>query len=248
VNGFGSNYRIRFRILGIGMTGLALAALAGCGPKKVASAPPPPAPVVAIPPQPYPPMGASNNMFVPPFNPLGMRQTINTGISAAQTTWNLRSAYNVAALNCLKPEHAQLVVNYRAFLKDHAKKLLAVNKAVDAEFKAKHGASFIRPREAYMTQVYNYFALPPTLPGFCDAAMAVSIEAQTVKSADLDAFAMRALPQLEQPFLTFFNSYDQYRVDLAAWQTRYGPPVTLPAPTIPVTTMAPTPSSAGLPQ
>ena len=206
----------------IAVAGLAaISALSACGPKTpVASAPPPPPPML-VPPQPMPPRGASPNLVPPPLDALGARQTINTGISSAQTTWNLRSAYNVAALNCLRPEHAQIVVNYREFLKTHGKKLTAVNKTIDQEFKTKHGARFIPPREAYMTQVYNYFALPPTLSSFCDAALAMSIEGATVKSADLDGFAARSLPRIEGVFLQFYRSYDQYRDDLSAWQRKY---------------------------
>lgn len=180
---------------------------------------------------PYPPMGASPNFVVPPVDAAGVRQTVNLGISPAQKTWNLRSAYNVAALNCQRPEHAQIVVNYRSFLKAHARKLTSVNTAVDTEFRSRHGAGFIRPREAYMTQVYNYFALPPTLPAFCDAALAMSNEALPVKSADLDAFAAASLPRIENVFLEFFNSYDQYRADLAAWQARYRPTAIVPPAT-----------------
>lgn len=206
--------------------GFSLAALmvtlTACGPSKpVASAPPPPPPVV-VPLKPYPPLGASASFNVPPMLPNGRHQTVNTTITAAQTTWNLRSAYNVAALNCQAPEHAAILTNYRQFLKAQAKPLTTANKAVDTEFKERHGARFIGPRETYMTQVYNFYALPPTLPTFCDAALAMSNEAATVKPADLGTFAARVLPQLDAVFETFYTSYDQYRADLNAWESRYG--------------------------
>jgi hypothetical protein len=215
------------------LAGLALAtlpALAACGPKAPPQVAPPPPPVVMIPPQPMPPRGASPNLVPPPIDTSGVRQTVNTGISSSQTTWNLRSAYNVAALNCMQPQHAQIVVNYRAFLKAHAKKLTAANKAVDNEFKGKFGPKFIAPRELYMTQVYNYFALPPVQPSFCDAALAMSIEGATIKPADLDSFAARSLPALERVFLRFYTSYDQYRADLTGWQAKYTVPGSTPAP------------------
>jgi hypothetical protein len=203
--------------------------LAGCAKTPPPPPPPPPPPVVVVPPQPQPPNGASTNLAVPPLDTFGVRHTVNTGLSSVQTTWNLRSAYNVAALNCLDPKYAQIVVNYRAFLKTNAKKLTAVNKAVDQEFKSKFGAKFIPPREAYMTQVYNYFALPPTLPAFCDAALLMSNEAQPVTSDQLDSFAARALPAIELVFLQFYRSYDQYRTDLAGWQAKYMSP-SVPTP------------------
>jgi hypothetical protein len=170
---------------------------------------------------------------------MGFRHTVNYGLSTAQTTWNLRSAYNVAALNCADPKHAQILVNYRAFLRAQARKLSTVNLVVDQEFRARNGAKFVAPREAYMTQVYNYFALPPTLPAFCDAVLAMSSEAATVKSADLDSFAARNLAMLDSVFQRFFLSYDQYRVDLAAWQAKYTAPG-VPPPSGPIT-MPPSP-------
>jgi hypothetical protein len=221
----------------------AVAALAGCGPKKPVAIQLPPPPAIVVPPQPQPPIGAPANLVVPPLDAMGVRHTINVGISTAQTTWNLRSAYNVAALNCLEPKHAQIVVNYRAFLRAQAKKLTAVNKAVDQEFKTRYGNGFVPPREAYMTQVYNYFALPPTLPAFCDAALVMSNEAATVPSSELDSFAARTLPMLERVFLEFYRSYDQYRVDLAGWQRKYmasaGPalPASIELPASPGATM-----------
>lgn len=222
------------RALGIAAVA-AIATLAACGPqKKVASAPPPPPIIVPL--KPYPPLGASPNLVVPPMTSTGLHQTINSSITSAQTTWNLRSAYNVAALNCQHPQHAAILVNYRQFLKTHAKVLTTANKAVDSEFKTRHGARFIGPRETYMTQVYNFYALPPTLPTFCDAALAMSAEAATIKPAELGAFAMRSLPRLDAVFETFYRSYDQYRADLAAWEARYGPMTGMRTTTAPVQT------------
>lgn len=205
------------------LAGVALAAivsLAGCTKAPPPPAPPPP-PVVVVPPQPQPPRGAPTNLPVPQVDAFGVRQTVNAGISPTQTTWNLRSAFNVAALNCMQAEHTQILDNYKTFLTANAKKLTAVNKALDQEFKTRYGKSSIARRETYMTQVYNYYALPPTLPAFCDAVLAVGNQARTVPSADLDAFASRSLPELERVFLEFYRSYDQYRVDLGAWQAKY---------------------------
>ncbi|MDR2857872.1 MAG: hypothetical protein LBV50_08485 [Novosphingobium sp.] len=203
--------------------------LAGCTQAPPPAAPPPPPPVVVVPPQPQPPRGAQTNLPVPQADASGVRQTVNAGISRDQATWNLRSAFNVAALNCMQAQHSQILENYRAFLTDNVKRLAAVNKALDQEFKTRYGKGSVARRETYMTQVYNYFALPPTLPAFCDAALAVGNQARTVPAAGLDAFAARSLPEIERVFLEFFRSYEQYRVDLAGWQMRYTPS-SLPAP------------------
>jgi hypothetical protein len=74
-----------------------------------------------------------------------------------------------------------------------------------------------------MTQVYNYFALPPTRVEFCTAARTVANEMKAVKKGQLDAFAARSLPQLEAIYDGFFRDYDKYRGELVIWQARYGP-------------------------
>lgn len=167
-------------------------------------------------------MGASPNYVSPRLGPDGQHVTINTGISPNQVTWNIRSAFNVAALNCLQPQHVQILDGYKNLLTTHKKKLWDVNLKVDAEFRSKFGSRFVAPREAYMTQVYNYFAFPPTLMNFCDAVQRMSLESMTVKSADLDAFAARHLPALEAVFEDFFDKYDRYKLEKAAWDAQYG--------------------------
>lgn len=192
--------------------------------KPVAPPPPPPAPAqkwVFVPYKPSPPNNASPNFVTPPIGADGLRASVNRNISPAQTTWNLRSGYNVAALNCLDPKHAQIVVNYRAFLRTHAKALRAANIKVDNEWRGKYGVGFVKNREKYMTEVYNRFAMPPTLSAFCDAALAMSNDAKAVKVGQLDAFAAVSLPNLEIVFDDFYKRYDQYKADLAAWETKW---------------------------
>lgn len=203
-----------------GVIAASIAALSACAPAPK----PTPAPVTraAIPPRPYPPMGAAPNLMTPAVDARGIRQTVNIGLSSTAAIWNLRSAFNVAALNCLKPQHAAIVVNYRSFLKKHAKALTATNTAVDKDYKARFNSGYIRVRETFNTKVYNYFALPPTLPNFCDAALAMSEESKTVPVGGLGGFAANSLPRLESVFVEFYNAYDRYRTELAAWEANYG--------------------------
>lgn len=197
-------------------------ALAGCGPQKVAVAPaPPPAPVV-IPPRPMPPMGAQVNMLIPALGANGARTTVNSGISSAQMLWNLRSAYNVAALNCMGPDHGSILAGYKDFLVRHAKELTATNKAIDKEYASKYGKGGTKARETYQTQVYNFFALPPVVPALCNAMIGLAAEMQAVPASQLNTYAVGGLAKAEAPYMEFFNSYDQYRADLAAWNARYG--------------------------
>jgi len=220
---------------------LALTACADSKTTPIAAAPPPP--VIVVPPQPRPPLQAQGGMTTPPINAQGVRQTINTNVTPGQLLWNFRSAYNVAALDCLHPEHAAILDNYKLFLKNNVKQLTAANKDVDKTFGTATKAQ-IHAREAYMTHVYNFYALPPTLPAFCDAALAMSIEGKTVPAKDINAFAAANLPKLDRVFLMFFDSYDQYRTDLSAWQQRYTP--TQP-PASPLVSVAATPEATARP-
>ena len=219
--------------------------LAEAKPKKVPPPPPPlPPPVVVyIPPRPTPPLGAAPSFQAPPLGPDGLRQTINSGITPVQSVWNFRSAFNVAALDCLLPEHADILIGYKAFLKTHKLGLLKANRGVDAEFRKRYGAAFVRPREAYMTKVYNNYALPPTLNKFCDAALIVARESKTVKPLELTAFAQRSLVTLDHVFENFYISFGQYRADAAAWDAKYAPKPVLPAATAPVVVPIPAPTT-----
>ncbi len=179
--------------------------------------------MVYIPPRPIPPLGAAAGLNVPLLGTDGVRQTVNARITPAQTVWNLRSAYNVAALNCQKAEHADILVGYKKFLTAHKTGLATANRNVDTEFRKRHGAAFIRPREAYMTQVYNYYAFPPTLTNFCDTALLVARESMTVKPVGLSAFSAKSIVSFEAMFDSFYRSYEQYRADASAWDARYSP-------------------------
>ena len=150
--------------------------------------------------------------------------------------WNLRSALNVAALNCSEPKHAEILPRYRSFLKNYNTALMVANRKIDAEFKARYGAKFTAPREAYMTSVYNHFALPPAMGEFCNAALAVTNDLAaitpvapiaaapkkgrakavaprvvTLKPAELEAFAVRSLPSIEVVYDDFYRRYETYR-------------------------------------
>lgn len=240
------------RTLRAGFAAALIAAIAAC---TTAPPPPPPPKVVKAERRPYPPFGASPNLTIPAAGVDGTRLTINSNLSSRQAAWNLRSAYNVAALNCMSPEHAPLVADYGDFLKTHERTLKSINNALDSEFKAQYGRKYIAHREVFQTQVYNYFALPPTMPSFCDTALSVGQELKVIPSGQLESYAPAALARLEGVFLDFFNRYEQYRRDFVQWQidytAKYGSPPSdgyfLPGETRyqpqPVATVAPSMSS-----
>ncbi len=52
--------------------------------------------------------------------------------------------------------------------------------------------------------------------------MELSAELLTVEPSQFEAYSYQGLAKLEAPFKEFFAAYEQYRADLAAWQSRYG--------------------------
>jgi hypothetical protein len=163
-------------------------------------------------------------MTIPPLGPDGVRQTVDTGLDENETIWNLRSVWNVAALNCLDEVHKPILDGYSAFLKKNVKKLRAVNTALDKKYRAAEGSasSGRKAREAHMTQVYNYFATPAAIPGMCDVALALSNEYLAAPAEDLSAFSAASLPRFEAVYLAFFDAYDRYRAESAAWDAKWG--------------------------
>lgn len=197
-----------------------VAFLAAC-----ASPPAPPPPVAQpkpVPMRPMPPSGAHDGMIIPAKGSDGVRLTVNAHVSPAQAIWNFRSAYNVAALNCDEPEYAPVVDAYGRYLKLHARSLTKVNSTVENEWRRREGSGYARLRDTYATRVYNYFALPPVLSSLCDAMIGISAESLTVEPAELETFSTRSLTQIEALFEQFYNDFEQYKIDLAAWDARYG--------------------------
>jgi len=161
-------------------------------------------------------------MAIPQLTSDGVRRTVNYGISTEQRLWNVRSGLNVAALNCQRPEHGALAENYRIFLERHSRQLSRTNRALASQYRKEHGRSYRDAQDTYMTRVYNHFALPPALPEFCNVAHELSHEVMQVPKGELHAFADTALQRMEAVYHAFYSAYEKYRVDLAAWEARYG--------------------------
>lgn len=177
-----------------------------------------------IPYRPIPPGGATYVMEIPPAGPDGQRITVNSNLDENSTLWHFRSAWNVAALNCIDAAETPILEGYRAFLTKYRRQLTAANTAIDQRFRREHGSGNrgVKAREAYMTQVYNYFALPPARADFCNVALQVANEFLLVQPDDPKVFAAGALPRYETAFQNFYRQYEQYRIASADWDMRYG--------------------------
>jgi hypothetical protein len=217
---------------GLAITTLAVGAamLGACAtPAPPPPPPPPPAPppaaaVEAVPYRPLPPGGAHYVMALPTRGPDGRRITVNSNLTNDQLVWNLRSAWNVAALNCLAPEYEPILQGYRAFLTKNVKGLKAVNDRIEktytSRFRVKRDA--IVARDAYTTQVYNFFAEPAARAGFCRAALDMANRALAAPPTDPLAFAQANFDGLLVPFDQFFNEYEAYERASAEWDAKWG--------------------------
>lgn len=215
----------------ISKTGLAMLAattmLSAC-----AKPTPPPEPVVTIvdpgpPERPIPPLGAVANMYIPPADEVsGKRLTPNSNISEAATIWHFRSAFNVAALNCVPPTYVSVNDYYSAFLTRMRVPLARVNLTMDSEFQARYpGAGrngALRIRDTQSTDIYNYFSLPPVTPQFCALMLRKGPDAAMLSEEQLYGFSKQTLDEIDAIYIKFYEDYEDYQRRLAEWEALYG--------------------------
>lgn len=203
------------------------AAVSACAPPPK---PVPPPPIVVAPPPPPPPMplppgGAAASMRIPVVGLDGIRATPNRLLSRDEQIWHFRSALNVAALNCQGPVWGQIAVEYNKFIKVHKTQLTKTSKAVDREYVARYpGQNGLRVRDTKLTDLYNYFALPPVRAEYCDASLRKVTEANLLPVTAFADYATGGLVEIDGIFIRFFDAYAQYERDLADWNMKYAPP------------------------
>ena len=219
-------------------------AVAACAPPPVKVAPAPvqlSSPSLAAPTMPLPPGGAALSMALPPVGVDGIRTTPNRGLSRDEQIWHFRSALNVAALNCQGPVWGQIATEYNKFIVIHKVLLSKTSRSVDREYVKRYPKqNGLRLRDTRMTDLYNYFALPPVRAQYCDMALRKLQEVNQVPKEALPEYAMGSLVDIDNVFVNFYDAYAKYERDLADWNMRYAPkPAYNPANNImvpPVTT------------
>ncbi|SEQ54689.1 hypothetical protein [Sphingobium sp. YR768] len=205
---------------------VSLAVLAACSTPKPPPPPPTPPPPVVPTVRPVPPNQAADNMSLPTQDESGDYLTPNKGITSNTALWHVRMALNVAALNCDRFGDTART-QYNQILAVHKPILNAANAAVDRNYRVAFGRSGVGSREQLNTVVYNFFALPPVIKGFCPVAVAVGAKIMTMPSDQLLAYAPQALKELEKPYQEFYAAYADYLRRLAEWQSRFGGTVTV---------------------
>jgi hypothetical protein len=122
------------------------------------------------------------------------------GISPQEALWNMRSALNVAALSCRGSRMPGVAPAYNRMLSRHKAPLADAYAAVQAKYKARHGAAWARHYDRDATGLYNRYAMPTAQLQFCRAATSVLASANGMTPASITGFAPMALAQLEAPF------------------------------------------------
>jgi hypothetical protein len=208
-----------------------LALLAACKtatppptPRIISTLPPPAAPLrpQIVPYRPIPPGGAAEDAYIPVRGEDGVRDTVIARMNPLEAVWNFRAAWNVAALNCLDARYQEVLDGYKLLLANYDKRLTAVNRDLDKQYRKEHGGQATRMREAYMTQVYNYFATPNAQGYFCETALQMSREALAAPPAELDPFALSNIQRLAGAFEQYYRDFEKYQVDAAIWDAEYG--------------------------
>lgn len=174
--------------------------------------------------RPMPPLGAAHGIYIPAADPeTGERKTPNSDIDPDDTVWNFRSAFNVAALNCLQPRWAGMADHYNSFLRNSSVPLTRINRSLDARFRAAFPAvNGLRVRDTHTTEIYNYFSLPPTMDLLCDLLYANAPGAATLTEDQLYPYSKRVLDELDAIFIQFYEDYEDYLRRLAEWEALYG--------------------------
>ncbi|MFN3621045.1 hypothetical protein [Sphingorhabdus sp.] len=170
-------------------------------------------------------------MTIPPVGLDGIRVTPNRGLSRDEQIWHFRSALNVAALNCQGPVWGQIATEYNKFIVTHKVLLSKTSKLVDREYVKRYPKeNGLRIRDTRMTDLYNYFALPPVRAQYCDISLRKLQEANLLPNDALADYAVAGIADIDNVFVTFYDSYVQYERDLADWNMKYAPkPVYTPS-------------------
>ena len=163
-------------------------------------------------------------MQIPPLNAQGLRVTVNRDLTADERVWHFRSAWNVAALNCLGDPYGPIIEGYRAYVLNNAKVLKRINDRVEQEYRRRERSrrAALLAREEHMTRVYNFFALPSARGEFCRTVLDIATQYRDQPGSDPAAFALANFARVEAPFDRFFSAYEGYQRASAQWDARYG--------------------------
>ncbi|WP_294323276.1 hypothetical protein [uncultured Sphingomonas sp.] len=123
----------------------------------------------------------------------------------AAVLWNLRSALNVAALQCQFEPTMLTLSNYNALLFNHADELKASYAALDKYFDRTTGSlkAGQTALDQFGTRVYSGFSTVSAQLGFCQAANEIGQEALFVPRGYLGEFAELRMRKLRNSLVAY---------------------------------------------
>ncbi len=141
--------------------------------------------------------GAEPGLFVPPLigaQPADTRATL---------IWNLRSALNVAALNCQFWPYAMSVDNYNGILLHHADELAGAYENLQAYFRRTRGNEWQSAMDEYTTSMYQSYVLIGAQRSFCHSAALAARDALSRPKGQLHVTAENRLRQLRNSLVVY---------------------------------------------
>jgi hypothetical protein len=145
----------------------------------------------------------------------------------ANLLWNLRAAFNVAALQCqppaigghggpLPPDYMRAAPNYNGFIAHHAAELATAYQALGKYFTRVNGPKGASLFDQYSTRTYNGFSTT-SVQGFCQIATNMMKSALRVPKGELVPFAVAHMRELRNSLAPAFDrplTYNPYLVQL----------------------------------
>ena len=129
--------------------------------------------------------------------------------AAAHAVWSLRSALNVAALQCQFSPFLATVRTYNDLLKQHDKEFSGAYKAMEKHFLRHDGSIGRRNFDSFTTRLYNSFSALDAQIGFCEASGTVGRAALAVRPGDIQRFAGDAVRRVRAAMVPVTDPYRQ---------------------------------------
>lgn len=144
--------------------------------------------------------GAEPGLFVPSMPDAQPADT------RANLIWNLRSALNVAALNCQFWPTIDAVDNYNNILLHHADELAAAYEGLKAYFRRVSGNQWQSRMDEYTTSMYQSYVLVGAQRSFCHAAAETARDALSQPKGQLYVTAQNRMRQMRNSLTSYADA------------------------------------------
>lgn len=125
----------------------------------------------------------------------------------AALVWHMRSALNVAALQCDFEPTLLTVSNYNAMLAHHKAELASAFDGVSAYFKRTRGKSWQKELDQYGTRIYSAYSTVQAQRGFCQTMGSVGRDAIFAERGTLHQLAQRRMGEVRKSLVLSGEQY-----------------------------------------